>query len=204
MIVYVESNFVLELAFLQEGYRDCDALLKLAELRRISLALPAFCVGEPYEAWVRKSKRRTTLNEELRKEIKELSRSEPYRESLEELRKLTILLTNSGKEEKRRLDEALDRILNAAEVIPIGLDTLREATALPSGHDFSPQDSIAYASVLRHLREAPDGPKCLVTKDERDFLTPDIEDELNTFDCKLLTTFSNGLNYVRSVLATGP
>ncbi len=204
MIVYVESNFVLELAFLQEECGDCDALLELAESRRIVLALPAFCVGEPYETLVRKSKRRTALNDELCEEIYQLSRSKPYKESSDELHKLTSLLAKSGEEQNRRLNEALDRILNAAEVIPIELDTLRTATALQKSKRFLPQDSIVYASVLRHLKEAPDGPKCFVTKDKKDFLTPDIKDELDTFGCRLLTKFSKGLGYVRSVLATPP
>ena len=49
MIVYVESNFVLELAFLQEESEDCSEILQLAEAQRIELVFPSFCVGEPYE-----------------------------------------------------------------------------------------------------------------------------------------------------------
>ena len=45
MIVYVESNFVLELAFLQEEYESCMELLRLAESRDIHLVLPAFSIG---------------------------------------------------------------------------------------------------------------------------------------------------------------
>ncbi len=56
MIVYVESNFVLELAFLQEEHERCLALLSLAESRDIHLVLPAFSIGEPYEVWVGVSK----------------------------------------------------------------------------------------------------------------------------------------------------
>ena len=201
MIVYVESNFVLELAFLQEECSSCTALLELAESRSIAVALPAFCVGEPYEAWVRKSKRRTELNARLREEIQELSRSEPYRESSQELRSLTGLLIKSGEEEKHRLDAALERVLDAAEVIPIGLDTVRTATTLQDSHDLSPQDAIVFASVLGHLNAAQDGPKCFLTKDKKDFLAPDVQSKLGALGCKLLTTFSNGLSYVRSGLA---
>ena len=51
MIVYVESNFVLELAFLQEEHESCLELLSLSESEDICLVLPAFSIGEPYEAW---------------------------------------------------------------------------------------------------------------------------------------------------------
>ena len=51
MIVYLESNFVLELAFLQAEHEECSAILRLAETGEIRLVLPAFSIGEPYETW---------------------------------------------------------------------------------------------------------------------------------------------------------
>jgi hypothetical protein len=116
MIVYVESNFVLELAFLQEEHESCEALISLAEAKDAQLVLPAFSIGEPYEAWVRRSKRRQELYNRLITETQELSRSKPYKESSKELRELTNLLIQSGEEEKHRLDETLDRILNIIEI----------------------------------------------------------------------------------------
>ena len=77
-------------------------------------------IGEPYEVWVRRSKQRRDLRDQLSTAIRELSRSKPYQESTREFQELTNLLLSSGEEEKRRLDEALDRILRTAEVIPIG------------------------------------------------------------------------------------
>ena len=56
MIVYVESNFVLELALLQEEHDSCDAIIMLAETRDIELVVPAFSLAEPYEALVRRSR----------------------------------------------------------------------------------------------------------------------------------------------------
>ena len=84
MIVYVESNFVLELAFLQEEYESCLELLRLAESQDIHLVLPAFSIGEPYEVWVRRSKQRRELRDQLSTAIRELSRSRPYQASSHE------------------------------------------------------------------------------------------------------------------------
>jgi predicted nucleic acid-binding protein len=200
MIVYVESNFVLEIAFLREEHAGCATLLELAESGHIDLTLPAFCIGEPYEVWVRRSKGRRELHEKLTTKMQELSRSRPYRESSEELRRLTSFLIKSGEEEKRRLDEALTRILNHAALIPIGLNTITRAIGLQKARSLSPQDSIVYASVLHHLETASPGAKCFITKDSRDFLNPDIESDLTTYDCKLLTRFNDALGYVRSCL----
>ena len=49
MNVYVESNFVLELAFLQEQCSSCEKILSLCEARRIQLLIPAYSLAEPYE-----------------------------------------------------------------------------------------------------------------------------------------------------------
>jgi hypothetical protein len=51
LIVYAETNFVLELALLQEQSASCEQLLAMAEQGTITLAVPAFCiVGERYPA----------------------------------------------------------------------------------------------------------------------------------------------------------
>jgi predicted nucleic acid-binding protein len=65
MIVYVESSFVLELAFLRTEHEACTTLLDSAESHELRLALPAFSVGETYEALVRRSKRRGELHNQL-------------------------------------------------------------------------------------------------------------------------------------------
>jgi hypothetical protein len=195
MIVYVESNFVLELAFMQEEHESCEEIIGLAQIDNVRLVLPAFSIGEPYEAWVRRSKRRQELYNALVTETQELSRSKPYRESSKELRELTNLLVQSGEEEKRRLDEVLDRILNITEIIPIGQETIKAAISLQKSRSLKPQDSIVYASVLQHLKDAPAIPKCFITKNAKDFLNPDIENELAAYDCKLLVSFGNGLKY---------
>ena len=77
MNVYVESNFVLKLALLRDEHESCAQLLELARAGDIHLFLPAFSVGEPYEALVRRTKQRTELQKNLVREINELARSQP-------------------------------------------------------------------------------------------------------------------------------
>ncbi len=200
MIVYVESNFVLELAFLQEEHESCSAILGLSESGKIRLVLPAFSIGEPYEAWVRRSKQRRDLHEQLRMAIHELSRSGPYHEASDEFRELTNLLIRSGEEEKHRLDDALEKILQNIEIIPIDLGIISDAITFQKSLDLSPQDSIVYASILAHLAAESGEFRCFITKNSKDFANPDIEDQLTSHGCKLLTKFVNGLGYIRSQL----
>lgn len=62
MIVYCESNFVLELAYEQSEATYCQQLLAAAKEGRIDLAIPAYSLTEPYETLVRRSKQRTLLH----------------------------------------------------------------------------------------------------------------------------------------------
>ena len=199
MIVYVESNFVLELAFLREEHESCSSFLSLSESGAIRLVLPAFSIGEPYEALVRRAKQRRELHRQLSDTIHELSRSSPYRESAHEFRDLTDLLIRSGEEEKHRLDETLERILQTVEVIPIDLSTIRASIKLQKSRNLSPQDALIYASILDHLdKEESDSFGCFITKNSKDFATLDIKNDLEKYNCKLLTKFADGLEYVRS------
>ena len=66
MIVYVESNFVLEMALLQEEHQSCASIISLAESNSIDLAIPAFSLTEPYEVWRRRRWQRSELYQRLR------------------------------------------------------------------------------------------------------------------------------------------
>jgi predicted nucleic acid-binding protein len=200
MIVYVESNFVLELTLLQHEYKSCEAILDASESRSIVLVIPAFSICEPIETCVRRSNERKRLYQELTDQFRQISRSEPYRESLSQWESLRELLVRSGEEEKRALDEITQRVLNVAELIPIALSTFRAAATLQKNRSLSPQDALVCASVLDHLRSSAAGPKCFVTRDKADFLEPDIQSEFAGCDCKVLTRFCDGLGYVGSCL----
>lgn len=167
----------------------------------MELALPAFSIGEAYEAWGRKFRQRSRLQEDLKREIDQLSRSRPYREQSKSFREMTSrLLFESGEEEKRRLDRTLNLILGSARIIPMDITTISKSLELQKTRSLEPQDAIVYASVLGHLTRRPRGPGCFITKNSKDFLNPDIEEDLAGYDCKLLTNFENGLGYVRSRL----
>lgn len=102
MITYVESNFILELAFRQEDHSSCESLLQLAEAGLIRLVLPAYCVGEPYERLVRRDRQRRDVHRKLKDELRELARSAPYALAASNLDGLTGLLVEAGDDELRK------------------------------------------------------------------------------------------------------
>ena len=75
MIVVVESNFVLELAFAQEEAAEAK-IVALAEAKSIQLVIPGCALFEPYETVVRRRKEREVTIGRLRSELAQLARSE--------------------------------------------------------------------------------------------------------------------------------
>jgi hypothetical protein len=200
MLVYVESNFVLELAYLQEDHGPCESLLLLAEQQAIGLSIPSFCLCEPYEAWGRRAKSRTALHSELRRQIRELSRSLPYGDLQARTRELEHTLIQSNDDEQHRLDSTIARIVNVATIIPVDRSVIHATIQLRGGRGLSPQDAIVYASVLSHMTAVAAERKCFVTRNTKDFSGPAIESDLQAVNCKLLFRFDDAFGYVRSHL----
>ena len=105
MIVYVESNFILELAFTQDEASSCEDVLGLAEAGAISLVLPAYSIAECYEALLRRSRDRSALRDRVAEEFRHLGRSQPYAQMVEGSSGVVSLLIRSGEEQKRHLEE---------------------------------------------------------------------------------------------------
>jgi len=76
--VYVETNFVLELAFQQEQFVSCEQILQLGEAGGIKLVIPAYSLAEPHEKLIRQANSRKELQRKLRDELQQLSRTASY------------------------------------------------------------------------------------------------------------------------------
>jgi len=61
--------------------------------------------------------------------------------------------------------------------------------------------NVDLAGNSRTLTNVGLAPQCFINKNAKDFLIPQIEEEVSGHDCKLLGKFSHGLGYTHSVLA---
>lgn len=204
MILLVESNFVLELAFLQEGHEHCEGILELARERKdeLELAIPAFSIGEAYHRQIGQENDRRVLQERIIAELDKLSRTRPYAERSRELQDVTLFLEESGWEDRGRLESVLETLLSVAAVIPLTAPVVAEAFDLQHSRGLSPPDALVYSSILSHLRSSASpqrAPNCFLTRD-RDFTDANIEGDLEGLGCKILFKFEDGLGYVRSHL----
>lgn len=198
MDIYVESNFVLELALEQEQHESCRQIVELSDAGEARLIIPAYSLIEPYERIVRYAKKRTRVANDLADEVKKLLRSKSYQEETDALQNVTGLLVRSLQEEKNRFRRTVDKLLAVSEIIPLEARVLLDADRYQIDHDLSVQDSVVYASVLTHLRASTSTDKCFLNRNRKDFDDPDIEETLNTNGCKMLFSFDKGYGYISS------
>ena len=176
MDIYVESNFVLEIALEQEQHESCRRLVELPESGEARLIIPAYSLVEPYERIIRYARVRTKVANDLANEVKQLSRSKPYRDETDALQQVTSLLVRSLQEEKDRFRRTVNKLLTVAEIIPLQVQILIDADRYQIEHDLSVQDSVVYSFVLSHLSASTAVDKCFLNKDRKDFDDPDIEE----------------------------
>lgn len=196
MNVYVESNFVLELALLQGQWRSCEGIVALCETADVRLVVPAYCLIEPYETLTRRHKRRRNIKQEIDSEFGQIARTETYTDRLGGFRDMTDLLIESAKEEEKRLDDTCSRLSETAEVVALDAKVLAESTDCRERHDFSPQDSIVFASVISHRVETPEQRSCFLNKDRKDFDDQQVVEELGRHRCELLPDFDAGYRFL--------
>lgn len=199
MILYVETNFILEIALLQEEAGDCDRIVHLCEQGKVELVIPAFSMVEPYETLTRRHKRRIQLHKELLAEFGQLARTQSYHEQREAMTEVTSLMVRSADDEKERLDRTLQRLFNLSHVIPLDSKILSSASTCRASQGLSPQDPIVYASVLDHVQVRSREQSCFITRNTHDFGDPDIIETLSKHNCRLLFSFRDGFRYISAI-----
>jgi hypothetical protein len=193
--VYVESNFVPELALLQEQSAACEEILHFCEGGDTRLVVPAYCLMEPYETLVRRQSDRRQLKATLDAQFRQIARTTLYRDRLGELEVATSLLSDSARDDLKRLETVRSKLLTSAEVIPLEGVVLERAASQQEKRLISAQDAAVFASILVHLERSAK-PGCFMTRDS-EFGDPDIKRELRKHNCRVLVGFEAGLEFLR-------
>lgn len=201
MILYAETNFLLEVAYLQERSESCNTILALARQESVSLVVPAFSIAEARTTWsVRLAERNVLLRDQLQPLIRQLARSQQFVTLPETSKELLAAIVASGEDARDRLEQVIAVIEQHGVVPQLTASILSHAVELEKRFSLSPPDAIILASVVAHLAHSPNGPKCFASQDRKGFANPAIHDVLARHGCKVLVNFTDAAGYIERVL----
>lgn len=201
MRVFVETNFILELAFRQEQALACEQLLQLAESKALQLCIPAFCFIEPAEKLRREIPDAEALQNRLMKELEKRRRSEGFSEPQQHAWKEVIAsLVKDASDAEQRLESIRARVLQCADVFPVDAEVIARAASLEA-EDIRLQfpDAVVLASVMARLEEDA-VPSLFLNRNSNDFDVSSVKLALRQLHCKLITRFDDGLGAVQAGL----
>ena len=198
MRVYVETNFVLELALRQEDWESCERILSLAESGDLELVVPAYSLMEPFETLARRGNERKEALGLLNRELSHLGRTSEFRSASEASAEVVSLLSDSIELERDRLAESTSRLADSAIVVDLTSEVFRISLAYQTSPGLSPPDAVVLATIVTHLtNHPPDDISYLINRDQH-FSTPDVRSLLSVHNCALIPSFSDGLDRIRA------
>jgi predicted nucleic acid-binding protein len=199
--IYVETNFILELAFAQEQSGSCEQILALCTQGQAQLILPAYSLAEPHETLVRRRKQRKLAWDPLAVELTQLERTAAYQSPVQAIQAAAPIFQTANQDEKQRFAQYRQQLLLVAEIIPLTESVLTQAAAAELAYKLPPQDALVYASVAEHLAQTQPPIACFLNRNFRDFDTPDIMAALRSLNCRMIPRFDQGVRFVQTQIA---
>lgn len=200
MIVYTETNFLLELALEQEQHTSCEELLQLAESKTLTLAIPAFSVTEAVTKLRRTNVERRELQQRLNPQRRELKRTQSFTQAEDDaFAKVAEALIRNAQGAELRFLQLEARLFQAVRFLPLDSAVAAEVSKYINNHELTPPDATVLASIMVDLKHGG-GPSCFLNRNARDFEQPSIKELLNQRNCRLIAQFDRGLSYVQSML----
>ncbi len=198
MTIYVESNFILEIALGQEESHYAMELLSKAENGDITLAFPSFALSEPFATVTQRDRRRKAVIRSMTGLFEDFERSDPHRHIAESMNPVIHELRNVYQNEVSRLESTVKRLLHVGRSIELDSTSYEAALENESRYGLSPQDSIIYASIVRDLSVSVRADRsCFMSRNWKDFGDPDIRAELASYDCQYEESYETGVSLVR-------
>lgn len=194
MHVFVESNFILELAFQQQDHLACERILRGAVAGHYTLHVPTYVLAEVFEVMRRRRDERDGHQRYLQQEViqhrREASAEAADLDQLDSgLAKLLLARTQT---QTTRVFSLVAALAADAPGPALTAAVVREADAARGPYKLAAQDALVWASVLAGLRELPPAePKLFITRNKQDFDTPPVVAALRALGCAIVTSFQS-------------
>ncbi len=187
MRVYVESNYLVELALEQEQSEACERLLALAEQSRVELVMPVYAVMESLNAVNRRLSGFADLDQKVTGSLEQVGRNATLKAEADGLKGLML---KARKMALGSYENTKSRVLRSGRVLP--LDWLAMTKADKMRHDLGLElpDAVMLACVLIDLDASPPTEAAVfANRNTKDFDDPAVRVLLRDRDCTLISSF---------------
>ncbi|UYZ64148.1 PIN domain-containing protein [Hymenobacter weizhouensis] len=185
--VFVETNFLLELAFQQEQASFCEKILQAAEQHVIRLIAPVYGLSEVFNRLRTAKQGRDELVAAIQEEIKQHQREAGAdADDMETLGRLLrgVLLARTATQTER-LFQVVERFTRSATMISITPEIVVAGQRAFVENSLSLHDALVLASVQQQLLNEPEQEECLfVSRDEKAFKATRLVQELRVQRCR--------------------
>jgi predicted nucleic acid-binding protein len=189
LTLYVESNFILEIALGQAELAPAERLVAAAESGHIQIAIPAFALSEPFSRVTKRIRDRNAFIQQLNSHLGQLSRSSPHRAEVAALGNIPDFVKRINDREADRLTETIARLLPTVRSLALDHSSFRMARGFQTRLDLAIEDAIMLATILADLASSQSDTHIFANRNRRHFDNPFIVDELKDFGCDLTWTF---------------
>lgn len=201
MIVYVESNFVLEMALDQEEAEAASAVIDLGSQGSVDLCIPAFSLIEPFWALAGQHRRRQESLTLLQREGLALARSQQWADLQRSIGRVVGEMRTVEYATQSALEQTIHRLLAVATVLPLNEPVIGAAMRVNVQTDLTMLDAVVLGTIGEHLTHyAPGTARCFISKDRKDFGDPLITEYLRDRGCDYVPTIEHGLGWIRARL----
>ena len=202
MIVYVESNFLQEIALQQREFPFAASILMLAEQGKIRLVFPDIALCEPFTTIMYRNRDRKRILNDLSAALQQLRRSKYHERVVERASPVISVLTQAESLEMASLDDVMSKLLNVGLQMHIDIKCFKQALLYRESYNLSAQDSLVYAVLIADLQERlPEERKSFLSLDRKAFADiSGMKAELVTYNCRYIGSFQQGLDYIEHIL----
>ncbi|MGN6368103.1 MAG: hypothetical protein ACTHN5_07580 [Phycisphaerae bacterium] len=202
MKIYVDTNFLLHEAFIQDQTWAIGQIYALARTHKHHLCCPVISYGE---ATSRVSNRHGWRDHFKRialgyPSVRELKQSAAHSDVYDKQEEVVDYLINMRSDEEDRLEGVLQNMASVGELLPVTERTLDNAAIIRSKYQFRLSDSLIAASILIDIADSvsPDGdyPKSLFITEDKDFLP--LKRDMSVLNCSLVQNFEHAVEFLKN------
>ena len=194
MRLYVETNFLLSLAFRQEQARECGLLLRASREGRIDLRIPTVCFPEAVRAVNHRVRSRRRLRNVLADEVAELHRGgRPVTARLQrDAMDVADRINRLTQQDRKRVIRLRRNLLTENGILPLDAPSAAEAALLESTLRLEPFDAAILAAILLDLRRDPAAGAVFVSTDDH-LRAPEVREQLRVHACTVVGDFRSAV-----------